>query len=87
MAVARAVVHPPGWMSPDSEAKTTAWIRSRGPSLLSARVTWVLTVGSLRNYLAFAALAAIGVHVPRGTAGARDHVTPSDAMSALPPPG
>jgi Predicted integral membrane protein (DUF2269) len=34
---------------PDSYASTTAWTRSRSPSLPSTCVTWVLTVVSLRT--------------------------------------
>src|SRR5690606_17791816 len=39
----------PGRTRPDSYAVTTAWTRSRAPSLASTRPTWVLTVASATN--------------------------------------
>src|SRR5918993_676310 len=39
----------PGCTSPDSYASTTAWARSRRPSLWSTRPTWVFTVVSATN--------------------------------------
>ncbi len=34
----------PGWTMPASYAITTSWARSRAPSFISSRLTWVLTV-------------------------------------------
>ena len=43
----RLSAHAPGVTSADSYASTTAWTRSRTPSLASTRLTCVLTVASL----------------------------------------
>lgn len=42
----RLRVSAPRATSPDSYAASTAWVRSRSPSLPSTRLTWVLTVSS-----------------------------------------
>ena len=53
----------PGIATPDSYASTTAWTRSRSPSFISMRATWVLTVVSLT--ISSAAISAL--ESPRAT--------------------
>src|SRR6266542_2816694 len=64
----------PGVTSPCSEAYTTAWTRSRTPSLSSAWATWVLTVVSATS----SALAISVLERPRTT---RSRTSRSRAVS------